>query len=271
MAMTIAVTGKGGCGKTTVAALMVRLLVERAEGPVLAVDADPNLNLNAALGIEVPGTVGDVREEALERSAELTGGMTKAELLEYRTTQALAEAEGFDLLAMGRPEGPGCYCYANNILRACIDRIAGNYRYVVIDCEAGLEHISRRTTRNPDALVALTDPTMRGLETAFRVFDLAAHLETRAQRTYLAMTMVPESGVPEALGQRIAERGLTLAATIPVDEEIRRRDAAGEPLVGVPAGSPSLKAVNFLLGCVVLSQEECDAAVSKDSHASRDG
>jgi len=266
MGMTIAITGKGGCGKTTVSALTVRLLVERGEGPVLAVDADPNMNLNAALGVEVPGTVGDVREEVLDRDASMSGGMTKTEMLEYRTAEALAEAEGFDLLAMGRPEGPGCYCYANNILRACVDRVAGNYRYVVIDCEAGLEHISRRTTRSPDALVALTDPSMRGLETAFRVFDLASDLDTRARRAYLAMTMVPETGVPPALERAIAERGLTLAATIPADEEIRRRDAMGEPLVGVSDDSPALKAVGRLLSDVVLrepSGEESPASPPK--------
>ena len=255
MGMTIAITGKGGCGKTTVSALMVRLLVERGEGPVLAVDADPNLNLNAALGIVVPGTVGDVREEVLDRQATLPGGMTKTQFLEYRTAEALAEAMGFDLLAMGRPEGPGCYCYANNILRACVDRLASGYRYVVIDCEAGLEHISRRTTRNPDVLLALTDPSMRGLETAFRVFDLVNDLGTRAHRTYLVMTMVPPSGVPEALGNAMRERGISLAAAIPTDEEVRRRDAAGEPLVTVPEDSPAFQAVKRLLSEVVLREE----------------
>ena len=142
MGKIIAVTGKGGVGKTTVSALMVRLLVEAGQGAVLAVDADPNLNLNTALGVTVEQTVGDVREEGLDRAAQLPGGMAKSEFLQLRVQEALVEHTGFDLLAMGRPEGPGCYCFANSILRACVDRVGKQYAYVVIDCEAGLEHLS---------------------------------------------------------------------------------------------------------------------------------
>ncbi|HUT75052.1 MAG TPA: AAA family ATPase [Armatimonadota bacterium] len=242
---TIAVTGKGGTGKTTVAALMVRALVERDLTPVLAVDADPNLNLNAALGIEVAATVGDVREEGLRKIDSLPAGMSKTEFLRYRTAEALVESRGFDLLAMGRPEGPGCYCYANNVLRACVDELQSQYRFIVMDAEAGLEHLSRRTTRDVDLLVLLSDASVRGVETAARALDLIRDLKTSVGRHLLALTRV--STVPPDLEAAVRARGMVVEATIPEDEELRRLDAAGKPLVEVSADSPALAAVVGML------------------------
>jgi len=258
MHYTIAVTGKGGVGKTVVAALMVRLLVEAHRGPVLAVDADPNLNLNAALGVEVHDTVGDIREEGLAGRAgsqpapTMPGGMAKAEFLRLRIQQALVESEGFDLLAMGRPEGPGCYCFANTILRACLDEIGKNYRYVVIDCEAGLEHLSRRTAGDVDVLVLLSDPTMRGLDTAARVLELIESLGTRVGRKIFALTRVTgcRAGIlcpPEDLLAAARARGLPDPLIIPEDPELRDLDAQGKPLVEVSEGSAALAAVRQLL------------------------
>ena len=245
MPTTIAVTGKGGTGKTTVAALTVRALVERGLTPVLAVDADPNLNLNAALGVEVTATVGDVREEGLRKIDDLPAGMSKTEFLRYRTAQALVESEGFDLLAMGRPEGPGCYCYANNVLRACVDELASQYRFVVMDSEAGLEHLSRRTTRDVDLLVLLSDVSVRGVETAARALELIRELKTAVGRHMLVLTRT--DAVPPELETAVRARGLSIDATIPEDEELRRLDAAGKPLVGVGEDSAALAAVVGIL------------------------
>lgn len=246
MGKTIAITGKGGVGKTTVSALVVKLLVEAQQGAVLAVDADPNLNLNAALGVTVEHTVGDVREEGLDRAAQLPGGMAKTEFLRMRVMQALVENPGFDLLAMGRPEGPGCYCFANSILRACVDQIGKQYAYLVIDCEAGLEHLSRRTAGDIDLLIVLSDPSLRSLETARRVLELVGELSTKVGRTVFAFTRLAD-GVPPSLLAASRERGLPEPVAIPEDAEVARRDAAGEPLVGIPEDSRLLASVRALL------------------------
>ena len=242
----IAITGKGGVGKTTVAALTVRLLVEARLGPVLAVDADPNLNLNTALGVDVTETVGDVREEGLARAESLPGGMAKSEFLRLRVMQALVESNGFDLLAMGRPEGPGCYCFANSILRACVDQIGKQYAHVVIDCEAGLEHLSRRTAGDIDLLIVLSDPSVRSLETARRVLDLVAELRTKVGQKVFAFTRVTDS-IPLELMEAARARNLPEPLAIPEDAEVGRLDAEGRPLVGLPPGSRSLESVRALL------------------------
>jgi CO dehydrogenase maturation factor len=253
VATTIAVTGKGGTGKTTVAALTVRALVERSLTPVLAVDADPNMNLDAALGVTVAFTVGDVREEGLAKVDSLPAGMSKTEFLRYRTAQALVEAKGFDLLAMGRPEGPGCYCYANNVLRAAVDQVQAQYRFVVMDAEAGLEHLSRRTTRDVDLLLLLSDASVRGVETAARALKLITDLKTGVGRSMLVLTRVER--VPPELEAAIRERGLHVEATIPEDDELRRLDAAGRPLVEVGPESPALAAVvNILIAAGIVAE-----------------
>jgi CO dehydrogenase maturation factor len=246
MGQVIAVTGKGGVGKTTVAALIVRALVEAGKGPVLAVDADPNLNLDAALGVKAESTVGDVREEGLDRAATLPGGMAKAEFLQLRIQQALVEAQGFDLLAMGRPEGPGCYCFANTILRACVDQVGKQYKYVVVDCEAGLEHLSRRTAGDVDVLILLSDPSVRGLETIKRVTELVSELKTKVGRMAFAFTRVAE-GIPPQLVAAARERGLPEPHAIPEDPEVRDLDTKGQPLVSVKPDSPAYMAVKGLL------------------------
>jgi CO dehydrogenase maturation factor len=246
MGQVIAVTGKGGVGKTTVAALIVRALVEAKQGPVLAVDADPNLNLDAALGVKAEDTVGNVREEGLDRAAALPGGMAKAEFLQLRIQQALVEADGFDLLAMGRPEGPGCYCFANSILRACVDQIGKQYRYVVVDCEAGLEHLSRRTAGDVDVLILLSDPSVRSLDTVKRVTTLVQELKTKVGRMAFAFTRV-SGGIPPELIAAAKERGLPDPLAIPEDPEVRDLDTKGLPLVSVRPDNPAYQAVRALL------------------------
>ncbi len=178
MACTIAITGKGGTGKTTIAGLLVTGLVGNGRTPVLAVDADPNSCLDGVLGVTVRSTVGSVREEARERSSTgALAGMARTEWLELRIAESLVEADGFDLIAMGRPEGPGCYCYANNVLRDVLARLAVNYPYTVIDNEAGLENLSRRIVRSVDLLVLTGDPSKRGLETVRRLYGLAVEMK----------------------------------------------------------------------------------------------
>jgi len=165
MTVTIAVAGKGGTGKTTLTALTIKYLLESGRTPILAIDGDPSSNLNLVLGLPLEMTIGQIREEARDQvsTGRFQAGVSKPEYFAYKVSECLVEGDGVDLLAMGRPEGPTCYCAANNMLRSSIDRMGNDYAYVVIDNEAGMEHISRQTTRNVDHLFIVTDATMRGL------------------------------------------------------------------------------------------------------------
>jgi len=254
MAKTIAVAGKGGTGKTLVAALLIKYIMENRLGTVLAIDADPSTNLNLALGVPVYETVGDIREEALQeiRSGSSLGGMSKPDYLDLKIQQSLVEERGFDLLAMGRPEGPGCYCAANNFLRLSIDRLSKSYDCVVIDNEAGLEHLSRRTTRDVDLLLTVSDPTMRGIIAAGRAAKLIGELDTRVGDIRLIVNRVPrdESGelklTPE-LKQAIAENGLKLIGLIPEDPTVGEYDGKGLPLVELPPQAPVRQAMEEII------------------------
>jgi len=246
MGTTIAVTGKGGVGKTAFSALTVLALVEHGWRPVLAVDADPNLNLDAALGMKVEETVGGVRERITEQRSNTQSGMTATELLELRIRQSLVEGEGFDLIAMGRPEGPGCYCYANEILRNVVDRLTGEYKALVIDCEAGLEHFSRRTTGNLDMMFVLSDPTVRGLQTARRALDLLTEVRTTVANVKVVLNRV--RGEPPADLIAAAEAlGLTVDYWLPDDQYVAELDARGRPLAELSDDSPFRREVARLL------------------------
>jgi len=239
MTTTIAVAGKGGTGKTTLAGLLIRRLAEAQAGPILAIDADPASNLNTVLDLPLEKTVGDVREETSEKARAnlLESGIAKQDLLDYEINSSIVEGTNVDLLAMGRPEGPGCYCAANNMLRLIIDQIAASYPWVVIDNEAGLEHLSRRTTRDVDVLFIVSDATVRGITTAGRVASLLGELETKVGRHYLIVNRAAQ-GLSPALQAAIEENGLNLLAVLPDDEIVAEYDAAGKPLVGLPAESP---------------------------------
>jgi CO dehydrogenase maturation factor len=250
MAKIIAVAGKGGTGKTLVSALLIRYLVDGGRKPVLAIDADPSTNLDLTLGTSVEETVGDIREDASEQvsTGTFASGISKPEYFELRVNQAITEEEGYDLLAMGRPEGPGCYCAANNMLRHCIDRLSKSYNYVVIDNEAGLEHLSRRTTENVDLLLIVSDPTMRGLRTAERVTQLIDELKTQVGSVRLIVNRVTtdaegQASLPPRLGQFIEDRELRLAGLIPMDPLVAEYDAVGRPLIELPHDSPARQAV----------------------------
>lgn len=241
MTKTIAIVGKGGVGKTTISALLIDLLTKK--GAVLAIDGDPSANLHTALGLPLEETVGGVREEMANRKAAESSGIPKPNYLELRIQQALVESEGVDLLAMGRPEGPGCYCAANNWLRDCIDRLAGNYDYVVIDCEAGMEHISRQTTRDVDIMLLVSDPTIRGVSAATRMKDLIAELRNHVDRIALVVNRVSD-GLPPEIDQAIREAGLELIAVLPQDAGMMPLEVKGAPLTGLPSESPLRQGVS---------------------------
>lgn len=236
-----------------VAALLIRYLIDDSRGAVLAVDADPSTNLDLTLGISVEETVGDIREDASEQvsSGSFMSGISKPDYFELRINQALVEEKGFDLLAMGRPEGPGCYCAANNMLRTCIDLLSKSYAYVVIDNEAGLEHLSRRTTQNVDLLLIVSDPTIRGLAAAKRVSELVDQLKTQVGHIRLIVNRVPPNEQGEIvlapqLTQFIADNQLASAGLIPMDPLVAEYDTLGRPLVDLPADAPARRALNAI-------------------------
>ena len=252
MTTTIAVAGKGGVGKTTATALLIRYLVEQGARAVLAVDADPSSNLHLLLGIELEGTVGDTREDMLKEVRDslaqggaamgLAAGMTKRDYLDYHIRTLISEGDHVDLIAMGRPEGPGCYCAVNHNLREVIDAVGSAYPFVVIDNEAGLEHLSRRTTRDVDALLIVSDPTPRGLLTAERVVALRDEVAVDIRRTWLVLNRLTGE-VPSALLARIEEIGIPLLGSIPYDESLVTLEMAGRSVMEMDANAPACRAV----------------------------
>jgi len=247
MTVTIAVTGKGGVGKTAISAVLVDFLSNK--GIVLAVDADPSTNLNDALGVDLPSTVGKTRERM---ASDIKGGRiamdaSKQDILDARIHESLVETPRFDLLAMGRPEGPGCYCAANHMIRFSIDKLAKNYDYVVMDCEAGLEHISRQTTQDIDFLLAVTDASMRGLNTAKRLQQLIGEMRTSVKAGIFLVVNRLKNGIPPLIEEEIRKSGLVLVATIPEDYEITDLDIKGEPLTRLPLDSKFRRSVQEML------------------------
>jgi len=233
MTITIAFAGKGGTGKTTLAGLLIRYLVQHRQGNILAIDADPSSNLHLVLGLPLTKTVGDIREDARDNVPQ---GMSRQDWLDYAVRTAIEEGNGFDLLAMGRPEGPGCYCAANHMLRTIVDGICKTYDYVVMDNEAGMEHLSRRTTRDVDHLVLVSDASLRGLTAAEAMLALSHELDINVRKTYLVVNRI-NGEVPPAFRPRIEQMGLPLLATVPYDAQLAEFDGGGRPLVELPPGS----------------------------------
>lgn len=244
MPKIIAVAGKGGTGKTTFVALTLKYLVEEGKGTILAVDADPNANLNEALGVRLQTAVADILDEVKEARA-IPPGMTKDLFIQYKLQQSLIETEKIDLLVMGGPQGPGCYCYPNDLLRQYLERLAENYDFLVVDSEAGLEHLSRRTIPRADILFVMSDASARGVRSAGRVRAIVDSLKTPIQRLYLVITKA-EDGLGPLLPE-IEATGLELVGVVPLDEEVIRRDLAGQPLVGLPREAPAAQAVRQIL------------------------
>jgi len=230
MGYTIALAGKGGTGKTTTAALVVDYLKNNKAGSILAIDADPNANLNQTLGIELNGTVVGILDKVADSKLDgMPAGMTKDRYIEYEVQRSLSEGDGFDLLAMGRPEGPGCYCYANNVLRGIIDKLAKTYDFVVIDNEAGMEHLSRRITRKIDLFLIVSDFSRIGVRSAGRISELASEMDLKIGVRHLIINMATAAGA-DPLKTEIEKTGLDLAGVIPFDEGIEDLSLAGQPI-----------------------------------------
>ncbi len=240
-ANVIAMAGKGGTGKTTLTALLIKYLVSRNLTPVLAVDADANANLNELLGLEVDVTLGEIRDRM---KTETPQGMTKNEFMELHINQAVIEATGFDLLVMGQPEGPGCYCMANSILAQVMEKLARNYRYLLVDNEAGMEHLSRLNLRTIHALFVVSDPSARGVLTAARIADLTKALQVEVGQKVLIVNRVPEP-VPEALDehvkQAVSETDLVFGGYVPASQEIFQKEMAQESLLDLPEETPAVR------------------------------
>jgi len=239
MAYTIALAGKGGSGKTTMSGLLIKYLVKENKTPILAVDADCNSNLNEVLGLEIKDTLGNAREEM--KKGVVPGGMTKDIFMEMKLEESLVEAAGFDLVVMGQPEGAGCYCAANTLLAGFMDRLAGNYPFIVMDNEAGMEHISRLTTKNVDILLIVSDSSRRGLQAAIRIEDLARRLNIGVGKSYAVINQVKEAPSDQAL-EMIKTSGLELAGTVPEDRTIYEFDLNGRPTIEMPEDCPSVQA-----------------------------
>ncbi len=241
MTKKIAVAGKGGTGKTTFTALLIRELVKQKKGAILAVDADPNSNLNEALGIEVKETIADILDE-VKGSASVPQGMPKDVFVEYRLNQVLQETPDVDLLVMGVPQGGGCYCYPNDLMRKYLEGLRENYDFVVMDNEAGMEHLSRKVVTDIDALLVISDSSARGVRSAGRVFDIVKSVGIKVKQIGLVITKTMEDGIDQ-LAEEIKNTGLDLIGTIPYDEAVAKQDLAGKPLFDLADDAKSVQAV----------------------------
>jgi CO dehydrogenase maturation factor len=262
MTTIIALAGKGGTGKTTIAGLVIKYLAQTQPGAILAVDADPSSNLNMVLGLELEWTIGDIREDMLEQVMQsleaggaalrpMPGGMTKRDYLEYEVHASLSEGSRFDLIAMGRPEGPGCYCAVNHNLREVVDALSQNYCYVVIDNEAGMEHLSRRTTRDVQHLLVTSDPTPRGLVAAERIAALRHELDIHIENAYLILNDCADDGIPAPLRERIAGLDVPLLGTVPHSDQLMELEWSGRPLVELADDSPVYRAVAAMMAQIL--------------------
>lgn len=242
--MIIAVAGKGGVGKSTISALIIKYLLARKRTPLLAVDADPNNTLAEKLGMRADCTIGDLREKTLQDKYDAPAGTPKQRALEYQVQEAVTEGSGVDLLVMGRGEGPGCYCSVNNMLRSYLQEVTTGYRHVMVDNEAGLEHLSRRTNARVDLMLVVCDATPTGMMTARRIADLARELKVVEGCMGVVINRAPAPCSPE---QALEATGLELLACIPTDPAVQEYEMTGRSLLALPAESPAALAVSTLL------------------------
>lgn len=246
---TIAVAGKGGVGKTTICGMLIDRLTKEKEGPILVVDADANSNLNEVLGIEIETTLGAIREEMAQ--AELKGtippGITKQEYAETRFSEALAEENDYDMLVMGRTQGKGCYCYVNGVLKSQMDKYVPNYRYVVIDNEAGLEHVSRGTLPHVDTMLLVSDCSRRGIQAVARIAEMVGDLELHPGVMKLIVNRAPGGVLNAGVQEEIEKHGLELAGVLPQDEQVFEYDCEGKPTSKLPEDSPVKTALRKIM------------------------
>jgi CO dehydrogenase maturation factor len=246
MGTVIACAGKGGVGKTTVSALIIRQLIRAGDTPILAVDADPNSNLGETLGLDVTATIGDIREDFMRDPQSVPSGMDKTIYLESLVEQSLIEHENFDLLVMGRQEGQGCYCMVNNILNSFTERLAESYRHMVVDNEAGMEHLSRRTSGRVDMLYLITNYSLRGLRALARINEMLPGLKLTVKECGIIVTRAPEE-LGDAFSAEVEQIGLPIVATIPHDPTLLDFDMEKRSLLELPDTSASVVAIEQLM------------------------
>ena len=242
----IALSGKGGVGKTTVAALLIRALRDKHDGAVFAVDADPNSCLADYLGLTVEENLGSIREEIIKNISNVPPGMTKERWIKYRVQECIIESSGVDLIEMGRPEGPGCYCYINNLIREYEAAVNKNYRYTVIDNEAGMEHLSRRTSRTIDYLLIVSDLTTPALKAATRIKNLSHKLDLVTHYTGLILNMADDPSIKEK-HDIIKETELEVLGCLPTDPLLGKFESNSDSMLNIPKESPALKALQDLI------------------------
>ena len=256
MAQTIALAGKGGVGKTTICGMLIEYLCQKKNGPVLAVDADANSNLNEVLGVEVHSTLGEIREEIAqaEMSAKnpIPAGMSKADYAEMQFSDALTEADDYDLLVMGRTQGKGCYCFVNGLLSTQVAKYAQNYRYIVVDNEAGLEHLSRGILPKVDTILLVSDCSRRGVQAAGRLSEMIDELKLGAKEVGLIINRAPGGQLNDGVREEIVKYHLHLMGVVPHDDTVYEYDAEGKPSVTVPADSPVKQAVHRIFDQLAL-------------------
>jgi len=249
MPYTIAVAGKGGTGKTTLCGILIDWLIKSGRKPVLAVDADANSNLNEVLGVEAPVSLGDIREEIAhaEATGSVPSGMSKQDYMEFRFNAALDEEDDFDMLVMGRTQGKGCYCFVNGLLQSQLQKFSGNYKYVVVDNEAGMEHISRGLLPAVDVLLLVSDCSRRGIQAVGRIAELARELELKPRYMKLIVNRAPSLELAPGIREEIEKQGLDLLGVVPQDQNIYDFDSEGKPTRELPADSPARAAFEPLL------------------------
>ncbi len=246
---TIAVAGKGGVGKTTTCGMIIDYLCSKKQGPVLVVDADANANLNEVLGVEVETSLGAIREEMAqaEMKGSIPAGMTKADYADFKFSSAIIEEDDFDMLVMGRTQGKGCYCYVNGVLKTQVDKYAKNYSYIVMDNEAGLEHVARGTLPKVDTMLLISDCSRRGIQAAARVAEIVEEMDLKPAVMGLVVNRAPDGQLDDGVKEEIAKHGLKLLGVLPQDDGVYRCDCAGQPSAKLPGTNPVKSAVKDLM------------------------
>ena len=251
MAHVIAIAGKGGVGKTTLCGMLIQYLADKKKGPVLAVDADANSNLNEVLGVDVETTLGDIREEIarseMASTSPIPSGMTKADYAEFKFTSAIVEEDDYDLLVMGRTQGKGCYCYVNGLLQAQLTKFQRTYPYIVVDNEAGMEHISRGVLPSMETAILVSDCSRRGVQAVGRIAKLIEECELHPKTVGLIINRAPKGELNDGIREEIELQGLNLLGVVPQDDGVYECDCAGKPTSQLPADSPVKKALYQIL------------------------
>nr|WP_296042938.1 AAA family ATPase [uncultured Blautia sp.] len=251
MAHVIAVAGKGGVGKTTLCGMLIQYLCEQKKGPILAVDADANSNLNEVLGVKVETTLGDVREEIAQaeiaKESPIPKGMSKADYAELRFEDALVEDDDFDLLVMGRTQGKGCYCFVNGLLQSQLAKYQNHYPYIVVDNEAGMEHISRGVLPSMQTAILVSDCSRRGVQAVGRIARLIDECGMKPDTVGLIINRAPGGKLNAGIQEEIENQGLHLLGVVPQDEDVYEYDCEGKPTADLPEDNPVKKALREIV------------------------